>query len=196
MLLFTPLFPWFQVRGPSPLDPDTICDDLLTPCSPGAPGAFEMKWTDVPGDKLLEPQVTMVSRRYPCLSHDFNIENTDLHELCFAVGYVAIAEHTEAHCERCWFSWTWKVQGGFRPRGLIDAYFACDCLCLQTLVNDCVELLLSALVIFCMISSLLSSLKSRLFLPWSEYFHFTYQLANIFFGKIFFPWVHIASLSR
>ena len=37
-----------------------IVDDLLTPCSPGAPGAIEMNWTVVPGDKLLEPVVGMV----------------------------------------------------------------------------------------------------------------------------------------
>uniref|UniRef100_A0A8C5Y6S9 Vacuolar protein sorting 4 homolog A n=1 Tax=Microcebus murinus TaxID=30608 RepID=A0A8C5Y6S9_MICMU len=34
-------------------------DDLLTPCSPGDPGAMEMTWMDVPGDKLLEPVVCM-----------------------------------------------------------------------------------------------------------------------------------------
>ena len=34
-----------------------MCDDQLTPCRPGAPGAQEMNWMDVPGDKLLEPMV-------------------------------------------------------------------------------------------------------------------------------------------
>lgn len=38
-----------------------MIDDLLTPCSPGDPGAIEMTWMDVPGDKLLEPVVCMVS---------------------------------------------------------------------------------------------------------------------------------------
>ncbi|XP_055296724.1 vacuolar protein sorting-associated protein 4 [Sitodiplosis mosellana] len=47
------------VRGPSPLDKTRIVDDLVTPCSPGDPGAFEMTWMDVPGDKLFEPPVTM-----------------------------------------------------------------------------------------------------------------------------------------
>lgn len=50
----------FQVRGPSREDPNKIVDDLLTPCSPGAPGAIEMNWMDVPGDKLMEPIVSMV----------------------------------------------------------------------------------------------------------------------------------------
>lgn len=36
-------------------------DDLVTPCSPGDAGAFEMTWMDVPGDKLFEPPVTMVN---------------------------------------------------------------------------------------------------------------------------------------
>nr|XP_021541823.1 vacuolar protein sorting-associated protein 4B isoform X2 [Neomonachus schauinslandi] len=48
-----------KVRGPSRDDPNKIVDDLLTPCSPGDPGAIEMTWMDVPGDKLLEPIVCM-----------------------------------------------------------------------------------------------------------------------------------------
>jgi vacuolar protein-sorting-associated protein 4 len=32
---------------------------LLTPCSPGEKEAIEMSWIDVPGDKLLEPVVSM-----------------------------------------------------------------------------------------------------------------------------------------
>lgn len=40
-----------------------MIDDLLTPCSPGDPEAIEMTWMDVPGDKLLEPVVCMVSGR-------------------------------------------------------------------------------------------------------------------------------------
>lgn len=46
-------------RGPSPTDPDTIVDDLYTPCGPREAGAREMNWMEVPGDKLLEPKVTV-----------------------------------------------------------------------------------------------------------------------------------------
>ena len=48
-----------QAKGPSPEDPTTIVDDLLTPCGPRDHGAQEMSWMDVPGDKLLEPKVTL-----------------------------------------------------------------------------------------------------------------------------------------
>ncbi|KAG8442472.1 hypothetical protein GDO86_011314 [Hymenochirus boettgeri] len=48
-----------KVRGKSPVDPNVIRDDLLTPCSPGDPNAEEMTWMEVPGDKLLEPVVNM-----------------------------------------------------------------------------------------------------------------------------------------
>lgn len=34
-------------------------EEKLTPCSPGAPGAKEMTWVDVEGDKLLEPPLVV-----------------------------------------------------------------------------------------------------------------------------------------
>ena len=43
------------------MNKDQVVDDLLTPCSPGERGAVEMDWTKVPGDKLLEPTITMVT---------------------------------------------------------------------------------------------------------------------------------------
>ncbi|KAG2458541.1 VPS4B protein, partial [Polypterus senegalus] len=48
-----------KVRGSSRDDANQVVDDLLTPCSPGDPNAIEMTWMDVPGDKLLEPVVSM-----------------------------------------------------------------------------------------------------------------------------------------
>lgn len=65
-----------RVRGPSPLDKNRIVDDLLTPCSPGDQGAFEMAWMDVESDKLFEPPVTMrdmlksLSRTKPTVNED------------------------------------------------------------------------------------------------------------------------------
>lgn len=51
-----------------------MIDDLLTPCSPGDPGAIEMTWMDVPGDKLLEPVVCMVSDP---LGEDQKVQNRE-----------------------------------------------------------------------------------------------------------------------
>uniref|UniRef100_A0AAR2LH52 Vesicle-fusing ATPase n=1 Tax=Pygocentrus nattereri TaxID=42514 RepID=A0AAR2LH52_PYGNA len=48
-----------KVQGKTWNNPDVIVDDLFTPCSPGDPNAIEMTWVDVPGDKLLEPIVSM-----------------------------------------------------------------------------------------------------------------------------------------
>ena len=46
-------------QGPSPSNPDSIVNDLLTPCGPRDPKGQEMSWMEVPGDKLLEPRVTL-----------------------------------------------------------------------------------------------------------------------------------------
>ena len=46
------------VRGPAPNDPDTIVNDLLTPCGPRDPGAMEMDWTEIESNKLKEPNLT------------------------------------------------------------------------------------------------------------------------------------------
>ena len=48
-----------KVSGPSPIDPSVTVEDLLTPCGPRDPGAMEMTWMEVPGDKLLEPKVAL-----------------------------------------------------------------------------------------------------------------------------------------
>ena len=45
--------------GPDPIDPSVTVNDLYTPCGPRDPGAVEMSWMDVPGNKLLEPRVTV-----------------------------------------------------------------------------------------------------------------------------------------
>lgn len=45
--------------GPDPSDPSKMANDLYTPCSPMDHDATEMNWMKVPGNKLLEPQVTV-----------------------------------------------------------------------------------------------------------------------------------------
>ncbi|GBL91155.1 Vacuolar protein sorting-associated protein 4B [Araneus ventricosus] len=70
-----------RVSGPSRSDPNVIVHDLLTPCSPGCPGAIEMSWVDVPGDKLLEPVISM-SDVLLSLSHSKpTVNETDLIKL-------------------------------------------------------------------------------------------------------------------
>ena len=48
-----------KVRGPKPSDSTQVVDDLYTPCSPWDPSAIEMTWMQVPGDKLLEPLISV-----------------------------------------------------------------------------------------------------------------------------------------
>jgi len=47
-----------RVTASSRADPNVMDPDMLQPCSPGDPGAMEMSWMDVPGDKLVEMPVT------------------------------------------------------------------------------------------------------------------------------------------
>ncbi len=65
-----------KVRGPCRKDPNVIVDDLLTPCSPGHPDAIEMTWMEVDGDKLYEPPVTMVIKKFVIQS------SLASHEIC------------------------------------------------------------------------------------------------------------------
>ncbi|XP_047230815.1 vacuolar protein sorting-associated protein 4B-like [Girardinichthys multiradiatus] len=48
-----------KVQGSTFHNPGVVVNDLLMPCSPGDPNATQMTWMDVPGDKLLEPVVSM-----------------------------------------------------------------------------------------------------------------------------------------
>ncbi|XP_061163087.1 vacuolar protein sorting-associated protein 4B-like isoform X1 [Saccostrea echinata] len=70
-----------KVRGPSREDPNVIVDDLLTPCSPGAPGAMEMNWTDVDGNKLLEPIVSMNDMLMSLATSKPTVNEADLKKL-------------------------------------------------------------------------------------------------------------------
>ncbi|XP_052868380.1 vacuolar protein sorting-associated protein 4-like [Anopheles cruzii] len=70
-----------QITGPSPVDKKTICNDLLVPCSPGDPGAIEMTWIDVPGDKLYEPPVTMTDMLKSLASTKPTVNEDDMKKL-------------------------------------------------------------------------------------------------------------------
>jgi len=70
-----------KVRGPSRADPNVIVDDLLTPCSAGTPGAMEMTWIDVPGDKLFEPVVTMSDMLKSLATSKPTVNDEDLKKL-------------------------------------------------------------------------------------------------------------------
>uniref|UniRef100_A0A4D5RAF3 vesicle-fusing ATPase n=1 Tax=Scolopendra viridis TaxID=118503 RepID=A0A4D5RAF3_SCOVI len=70
-----------KVRGPSRADPKVLVDDLLTPCSPGQPGAIEMSWMDVPSDKLAEPSVCMADMLRSLATSKPTVNEEDLKKL-------------------------------------------------------------------------------------------------------------------
>nr|XP_042912754.1 vacuolar protein sorting-associated protein 4 isoform X2 [Parasteatoda tepidariorum] len=70
-----------KVRGYSRTDPTVEVDDLLEPCSPGARGAIEMSWVEVPGDKLKEPKITMMDMKKSLLQAKPTVNETDLIKL-------------------------------------------------------------------------------------------------------------------
>ncbi|KAJ8378002.1 hypothetical protein AAFF_G00249390 [Aldrovandia affinis] len=70
-----------RVRGPSRDDANILIDDLLTPCSPGDPNAVEMTWMDVPGEKLLEPIVSMSDMLRSQTSTKPTVNDQDLDKL-------------------------------------------------------------------------------------------------------------------
>ncbi|XP_007439838.1 vacuolar protein sorting-associated protein 4B [Python bivittatus] len=69
-----------KVKGPSLSDPDVLVD-LFTPCSPGEPSAIEMTWMDVPGDKLLEPVVSMADMLRSLANTKPTVNEQDLEKL-------------------------------------------------------------------------------------------------------------------
>ncbi|KAG8178526.1 hypothetical protein JTE90_022849 [Oedothorax gibbosus] len=69
------------VSGPSRSDPNIIVHDLLTPCSPGEWRAVDMSWVDVPGDKLLEPIVTMIDMLVSLANSKPTVNDADLVKL-------------------------------------------------------------------------------------------------------------------
>ncbi|XP_071035728.1 vacuolar protein sorting-associated protein 4 [Parasteatoda tepidariorum] len=70
-----------KVRGYSRTDPTVEVDDLLEVCSPGARGAIEMSWVEVPGDKLKEPKITMEDMKKSLLQAKPTVNEADLIKL-------------------------------------------------------------------------------------------------------------------
>uniref|UniRef100_A0A8C3SXV4 vesicle-fusing ATPase n=2 Tax=Chelydra serpentina TaxID=8475 RepID=A0A8C3SXV4_CHESE len=70
-----------KVRAPSLTDPNILIEDMLIPCSPGDPNAIEMTWVDVPGDKLLEPVVSMADMLRSLASTKPTVNEQDLEKL-------------------------------------------------------------------------------------------------------------------
>uniref|UniRef100_A0AAQ5YB60 vesicle-fusing ATPase n=1 Tax=Amphiprion ocellaris TaxID=80972 RepID=A0AAQ5YB60_AMPOC len=70
-----------KVRGTSFSNPGVVVDDLLTPCSPGDPNAVPMTWMEVPGEKLLEPVVSMTDMLRSLSSTKPTVNEQDLDKL-------------------------------------------------------------------------------------------------------------------
>jgi vacuolar protein-sorting-associated protein 4 len=69
-----------RVHGLSPLD-GSESNDLLTPCGPGDLGAVEMNWMVVPGDKLLEPVISMADMQLALSKSKPTVNEEDLLKL-------------------------------------------------------------------------------------------------------------------
>ncbi|KAH7727578.1 vacuolar protein sorting-associated protein 4B [Aphelenchoides avenae] len=70
-----------RVSGPSPSNPNMIVHDLLTPCSPGDPGAMEMKLADIASDKLAEPILSMNDMLRSLMNTKPTVNQHDLEKL-------------------------------------------------------------------------------------------------------------------
>jgi len=70
-----------QVSGPSRDNPDMIVHDLYEPCAPRAAGSIEMNWTQVEGEKLKEPLVSMSDIKRSLHSVKPTVNDEDLAQL-------------------------------------------------------------------------------------------------------------------
>ncbi|VBB28768.1 unnamed protein product [Acanthocheilonema viteae] len=70
-----------HVSGPSPSNCNVIVHDLLTPCSPGDPGAMTMSFIDVPADKLAEPILLMSDMLRSLMNTKPTVNKADLDKL-------------------------------------------------------------------------------------------------------------------
>ncbi|KAM9848623.1 vacuolar protein sorting-associated protein 4B-like [Aulostomus maculatus] len=70
-----------KVQGSLSNNPGVVVEDLLTPCSPDDPGAIQMTWMDIPGEKLLEPLVSMADMLKSLSSTKPTVNEDDLEKL-------------------------------------------------------------------------------------------------------------------
>jgi len=71
-----------KVSGPSPSEPGKWVNDLLTPCSPGDPGAIAMSFIDITdGSKLHEPPVTMADLLKSLSTQKRTVNDDDMEKL-------------------------------------------------------------------------------------------------------------------
>ncbi|XP_058818669.1 vacuolar protein sorting-associated protein 4-like isoform X2 [Topomyia yanbarensis] len=70
-----------KISGPSPIDKETICNDLLVPCSSGDPDAIEMTWMEVPSDKLSPLPMTMSDMLISLASTNYTMNNANMKKL-------------------------------------------------------------------------------------------------------------------
>jgi len=70
-----------KISGPSRANPSVTEHDLLTPCSPGDPGAIPMSWLDVPSDKLSEPIISYSDMLRSLANSKPTVNDDDLHKL-------------------------------------------------------------------------------------------------------------------
>lgn len=109
------------------MNKDLIVDDLLTPCSPGDPHAVEITWVDVPGDKLLEPPITMVSFGCFCVAfHNPEVRQIVTEKFLFLFVHFRFIERYDqvpvthqAHSQRRRHEKITEIHRRFRSRGLI-----------------------------------------------------------------------------
>lgn len=102
-----------------------MVDDLLSPCSAGVPGAFEMTWQDVPGEKLAEPPVTMVNTicYYFWISSADRFINIVTHAIICTERHAKIIVHVEAYCKRWRLEKANQIHHWFRTRGISGVNF-------------------------------------------------------------------------
>ncbi|TRY73127.1 hypothetical protein TCAL_02527 [Tigriopus californicus] len=70
-----------KVKAPDRDNPHIMRDDYLIPCSPGSPGAMELTWMEIDGDKLLDPPVSMKDMLRSLQSSKPSVNDDDIEKM-------------------------------------------------------------------------------------------------------------------